>query len=194
MTNLTKVFFFFINVKWYNYQELFFSYLFFFFSQILNKLKFLNLSNSKRLTKSPNFSQVPKLEILILEGCSRLVEIHECIGGLGKLVLLNLKGCKSLMNLPSNISNLESLKTLDLSGCLKVDMLPHQIGNMMPLPELLADVIALKQQPSSFGLLKNLEIASLFGCREQPSKYLVSPLSSLMSPKSCLSLLSSLML
>jgi hypothetical protein len=120
MTNLTKfIFFFFVNVKFITINNFSFPYLFylffffFFFSQILNKLKVLNLSNSKHLTKSPNFSQVPKLEILILEGCTRLVEIHESNGGLGKLVLLNLKGCKSLMNLPSNISNLESLKTLD---------------------------------------------------------------------------------
>jgi hypothetical protein len=113
---------------------------------------------------------VPELEILILEGCTGLVEIHESIGGLGNLVLLNLKGCKSLMNLPSNISNLKSLKTLDLSGCLKVDKLPDQIGNMMALTELLANGIAIKQLPSSFGLLKNLEIASLSGCKERPSK------------------------
>jgi Leucine-rich repeat (LRR) protein len=177
----------------YNYQELFISLFIYFFPQILDKLKVLNLSNSKHLTKSPNFSQVPKLEILILEGCTGLVEIHESIGGLGNLVLLNLKGCKSLINLPSNISNLKSLKTLDLSGCLKVDKLPDQIGNMMALTELLADGIAIKQLPSSFGLLKNLEIASLSGCKERPSKSWVSPLSSLMSPKSCLSLLSSLM-
>jgi Leucine-rich repeat (LRR) protein len=136
---------------------------------------------------------VPKLEILILEGCTGLVEIHESIGGLGKLVLLNLKGCKSLMDLPSNISNLESLQTLDLSGCLKVDKLPDQIGNMMALTELLADGIAIKQLPSSFGHLKNLEIASLSGCKEQPSKSWGSHFSLLMSSKSCLSLLSSLM-
>jgi Leucine-rich repeat (LRR) protein len=197
MTNLTKLllFFFppFINVKCITIKNFSFLYLFFFFSQILNKLKVLNLSNSKRLTKSPNFSQVPKLEILILEGCTGLVKIHETIGGLGKLVLLNLKGCKSLMDLPSNISNLESLKTLDLSGCLKIDKLPDKIGNMMALTKLFADEVAIKQLPSSFVLLKNLEIASLSGCKEQPSKPWVSPLSSLMSPKSCLSLLSSLM-
>jgi hypothetical protein len=122
-----------------------------------------------------------------------LVGIHESIGGLGKLVLLNLKGCKSLMNLPSNISNLESLKTLYLSGYLKVDKLLDLVGNMMALTKLLADEIAIKQLPSSFGLLKNLEIASLSRCKEQSSKSWVSPLSTLMSPKSCSSLLSSLM-
>jgi Leucine-rich repeat (LRR) protein len=70
------------------------------------------------------------------------------------------------MNLPSSISNLESLKTLNLSDCLKVDKLPDQVGSMMALTELLADGIAIKQLPSSFGLLKNLEVASLSGCKE----------------------------
>ncbi|XP_062171330.1 disease resistance protein RPV1-like [Alnus glutinosa] len=153
-------------------------------NKILNKLKVLNLSNSKRLTKSLDFCQVPKLEILVLEGCTSLVEIHESIGCLKNLVLLNLKGCKSLMNLPSSISNLESLKTLNLSDCLKVDKLPDQVGSMMALTELLADGIAIKQLPSSFGLLKNLEVASLSGRKEQSSKSWLSLLSSLMSPKS----------
>jgi Leucine-rich repeat (LRR) protein len=135
---------------------------------------------------------VSKLEILLLEGCTRLVEIHESIGGLENLDLLNLKGCKSLMNLPSSISKLESLKTFDLSNCLKVDNLLDQVGNMMALTELLADGIAIKQLPSSFGLLKNLKIASLSGCKEQSSKYWLSLLSSFMPPKSFSSLLSSL--
>jgi Leucine-rich repeat (LRR) protein len=127
---------------------------------------------------------MPQLEILILEGCISFVEIHESIGCLKNLVLLNLNGCKSLMNLPSSISNLRSLKTLDLSDCLQVDKLPDQVGSMIALTELLADGIAIKQLPSSFGLLKNLEIASLSGHKEQSSKSWLSLFSSLMSPKS----------
>ncbi|XP_062160867.1 disease resistance protein RUN1-like isoform X2 [Alnus glutinosa] len=152
--------------------------------KILNKLKILNLSHSKYLTKSPNFFEMPQLETLILEGCTSLVEIHASIGCLKNLVFLNLNGCKSLMNLPSSISNLRSLKTLDLSGCLQVDKLPEKVGSMIALTELLADGIAIKQLPSSFGLLKNLEIASLSGRKEQSSKSWLSLLSSLMSPKS----------
>jgi hypothetical protein len=96
------------------------------------------------------------------------------------------------MNLPSSISKLESLKTFDLSNCLKVDNLLDQVGNMMALTELLADGIAIKQLPSSFGPLKNLKIASFSGCKEQSSKYWLSLLSSFMPPKSFSSLLSSL--
>jgi Leucine-rich repeat (LRR) protein len=179
-TNLTKLFFFSLSiiVKCVTNKK------FSFFSQILNKLKVLNLSHSKYLTKSPDFSQMPQLEILILEGCISFVEIHESIGCLKNLVLLNLNGCKSLMNLPSSISNLRSLKTLDLSDCLQVDKLPDQVGSMIALTELLADGIAIKQLPSSFGLLKNLEIASLSGRKEHSSKSWLSLLTLLMSPKS----------
>jgi hypothetical protein len=177
----------------YNKQELLISlFIYLFFSQILNKLKVLNLSNSKCLTKSPDFSQVSKLEIILLEACTGLVEIHESIEGLKNLVLLKLKGCKSLMNLSSSISKLKSLKTFHLSNRLKVDNLPNQVGNMMTLTKLLSNGNANKQLPFSFGLLKNLKIASLFGCKEQSSKYLLSLLSSFMPPKSFSSLLSSL--
>jgi Leucine-rich repeat (LRR) protein len=54
----------------------------------------------------------------------------------------------------------------------------------MALTELLANRTAIKQLPSSFGLLKNLETVSLSGCKEQSSKSWLSLLSSWMSPKS----------
>jgi Leucine-rich repeat (LRR) protein len=154
------------------------------FWQILNRLKVLNLKNSKFLTKIPNFSQVPILEILILEGCTSLVELHESIGNLQRLVLLNLKECQNLRNLPGSTSNLKSLQILNLSGCLKVDKLPEQLGNMMALKELHADKTAITQLPASFCLLKNLETVSLSGCKGQSSKSLLSHFSSWISPKS----------
>ncbi|KAB1218978.1 TMV resistance protein N [Morella rubra] len=138
--------------------------------KILNKLKVLDLSHSRYLTKSPNFFEVPQLEILILQDCSSLVGVHESIGSLEKLVLLNLEGCKNLKNLPESISSLKSLEILNLCGCLKLDELPDQMGKMMALKELLADRTAIKQLPSTCGLLKNLETISLSGCRGQSSK------------------------
>jgi Leucine-rich repeat (LRR) protein len=109
-------------------------------------LKVLNLSNSKYLTKSPDFSQVPQLEILTLEGCTSLVQVHESIGHLKRLDLLNLKNCTKLKYLPRSIFNLESLKTLDLSGCSAIEKLSEQLQ-------------------SSLGLFMiNLKTASFFGC------------------------------
>jgi Leucine-rich repeat (LRR) protein len=154
------------------------------FLQVFNKLQVLNLSNSKYLIKSPNFLQVPHLEILILKGCSSLVEVHESIGYMERLVSLNLEGCENLRNLPRSISNLKSLETLNLSGCLKLDELPEELGNMTALSELFADKTSIKQLPFSFGLLKNLKTVSLSGCKGQSSKSWLSRFSSWISPKS----------
>jgi Leucine-rich repeat (LRR) protein len=154
------------------------------FLQVFNKLQVLNLSNSKYLIKSPNFLQVPHLEILILKGCSSLVEVHESIGYMERLVSLNLEGCENLRNLPRSISNLKSLETLNLSGCLKIDELPEELGNMTALSELIADKTSIKQLPFSFGLLKNLKTVSLSGCKGKSSKSWLSCFSSWISPKS----------
>jgi hypothetical protein len=131
-------------------------------------LKVLNLSNSIYLTKSPDFSQVPQLEILILEGCTSLVKVHESIGYLKRLVLLNLERCKNLENLPSSISNLKILKLLlvlllsQLGSGFKLEKLPtSNWGEMLyalgSLTTLKVENTAIKQLPSSFSLLENLE-------------------------------------
>ncbi|XP_059430135.1 disease resistance protein RPV1-like [Corylus avellana] len=133
-------------------------------NKILNKLKVLNLSNSKSLTTSPDFSEVSQLEELILMGCTNLVEIHESIGLQTGLVLLNLQGCVNLRNLPSSISNLKSLKTLVLSNCFSLAKLPERLLNMMALTKLYMENTAIKQLPSSFLHLSNLEILSFRGC------------------------------
>ncbi|XP_042515991.1 disease resistance protein RPV1-like isoform X2 [Macadamia integrifolia] len=90
-------------------------------AKVLGRLKILNLSHSRYLTKSPNFLGIHSLEMLILEGCTSLVEVHDSIGYLDKLVVLNLKNCNNLKNLPSSICKLVSLEVLDLSGCPKQD-------------------------------------------------------------------------
>ncbi|XP_059429962.1 disease resistance protein RPV1-like isoform X1 [Corylus avellana] len=132
--------------------------------KIFNKLKVLNLSNSIYLTKSPDFSQVPQLEILILEGCTSLVKVHKSTGYLKRLVLLNLQRCENLRNLPINISNLESLETLLLSQCFNLEKLPEQLGSLTALTMLKVENTTIKLLPSSFSLLTNLETLSLLGC------------------------------
>ncbi|KAG2730519.1 hypothetical protein I3760_01G296300 [Carya illinoinensis] len=152
--------------------------------KIFNKLKVLNMSNSINLTKSPNLLGVPLLEIMILEGCTSLTEIHESIGHLKSLVLLNLKGCKNLRHLPRSISNSKSFETLNLSGCSKLTMLPEDLGYMMALRELRADKTAIKRLPSSFGLLTNLQTLTLSGCKGQASESWISRLLSGILPSS----------
>ncbi|XP_028110392.1 TMV resistance protein N-like [Camellia sinensis] len=130
-------------------------------------LKFLNLSNSKCLTKSPIFYALPMLKELLLESCTGLMELHESIGLLDKLVHLNLKDCMNLRYLPGIICKLKSVKHLNLTGCAKLEEFPEHLGHMESLTELLADGTAIKQLPFSIGLLKNLRSLSLKGCNRQ---------------------------
>ena len=70
-------------------------------SDLSSRLKFIDLSNSKNLIRTPDFSGVPILENLDLSECDSLVEIHPSIGQLSKLRYLDLEHCKSLIDLPS---------------------------------------------------------------------------------------------
>ncbi|XP_059430129.1 disease resistance protein RPV1-like isoform X2 [Corylus avellana] len=130
----------------------------------LSNLETLSFRGCECLIESPKFLRTSRLWTLILEGCTRLVEINESIGFLKRLFRLNLRSCKKLRNLPSSISNLESLEILDLWECYKVEELPEQLGNMTALKSLNAGCTAIKQLPSSFNLLKNLEDLSFVGC------------------------------
>ncbi|KDP34368.1 hypothetical protein JCGZ_11251 [Jatropha curcas] len=124
--------------------------------KVLKKLKILDLSHSRHLAKTPNFSGLISLEKLILQGCTSLGEVHLSIGQLEKLVFLNLKGCKSLKDLPESICNLKSLEILNIALCTKLARLPEHLGNMESLTELEADKTDIKQLPSSIRYLKNL--------------------------------------
>ncbi|XP_022735592.1 TMV resistance protein N-like, partial [Durio zibethinus] len=98
----------------------------------LPKLKLVNLKGSKNLINTPDFTGAPYLECLILEGCSRIVELPSSIGYLSNLVLLNLKDCSNLhvefleeLDLsktairkpPSFIFQFKSLRVLSFNGC-----------------------------------------------------------------------------
>ncbi|XP_019152026.1 PREDICTED: TMV resistance protein N-like isoform X2 [Ipomoea nil] len=81
--------------------------------KVLDNLKFMNLSHSQKLIRTPDFTGIPNLETLILEQCTSLVEIHVSVGFLKKLVSLNLMHCVNLKRLPESI-HLEKLETMIL--------------------------------------------------------------------------------
>ncbi|KAJ9176084.1 hypothetical protein P3X46_011434 [Hevea brasiliensis] len=87
----------------------------------------------------------PNLGKLNLEGCTRLLDVHQSIGDLERLVLLNLKDCKSLARLPNSICDLKSLKFLNLHGCSKLEKLPEGWGDMTSLEKLYAGGIGTRQ-------------------------------------------------
>ncbi|KAG2666088.1 hypothetical protein I3760_15G039000 [Carya illinoinensis] len=104
------------------------------------------------------------IERLILQGCTKLRNLHSSVGALKCLIFLNLEGCKSLTSLPCNIS-WDSLEILNLSGCTRLRKFPETIGNMNCLRQLDLDGIALVELPSSIGHLIGLTTLSLKGCK-----------------------------
>ncbi|KAK2993665.1 hypothetical protein RJ640_009480 [Escallonia rubra] len=108
----------------------------------LGALKVLNLSYSRKLMETPDFSGFRNLERLILKGCQSLLGVSETIGFLERLALLNLEDCKNLRKLPKNISMLQLLETLIISGCS--NLFPTELTEMESLKVLHADRYAMK--------------------------------------------------
>ncbi|XP_068478249.1 disease resistance protein RUN1-like isoform X2 [Phaseolus vulgaris] len=131
--------------------------------KVLPLLKILNLSHSKNLIETPDFSKLPSLEKLILKHCPSLRKVHQSIGDLHNLLLINLKGCTNLSNLPSETYKLKSLKTLILSGCLKIDIFKEDILLMESLTTLISENIAVKQVPISVVSSKSIGYILLDG-------------------------------
>ncbi|KAL2328073.1 hypothetical protein Fmac_021500 [Flemingia macrophylla] len=77
------------------------------FAQNFPYLKRIDLSNSRHLVETPDFSQIPKLERLDLSGCTNLLRVHSSIGLLGKLAFLSLRNCSNLVRI-----NFDKIKDL----------------------------------------------------------------------------------
>ncbi|ESR45018.1 hypothetical protein CICLE_v10003731mg [Citrus x clementina] len=138
------------------------------------ELKFMNRSHSCNLSRTPDFTGVPNLQRLNLEGCTRLLEVHQSVGTLKRLILLNLKDCRNLVSFPKNVCLMKSLKILCLCGCLKLEKLPQDLGEVECLEELDVGGTAVRQITPSIVQLMNLKIFSLHGCKGQPPKILSS--------------------
>ncbi|XP_065879958.1 disease resistance-like protein DSC1 isoform X2 [Euphorbia lathyris] len=130
----------------------------------LKELQFIDLSHSQCLTETPDFTGVPNLELLILEGCTSLSKVHPSIGVLKKLTLLNIKDCNSLESLPKTIE-LESLNKLLLSGCSKLGQFPEIVGSMKHLSTVTLDGTSIAELPLSMKNLTGLVFLSLRNCK-----------------------------
>ncbi|TYI58392.1 hypothetical protein E1A91_D11G354300v1, partial [Gossypium mustelinum] len=167
----------------------------------LYTLKMMNLKGSQNLIKTPDFTTASNLEVLILEGCTKLVDVHPSIGVLKCLKLLDLRDCKSLRSLPTKIGMesletlilsgcsslvrfpeidgiMECLKTLDLSGCYRVENLSQNLQQAKFLEELDLSESAITKPPSFICQFKNLKVLSFNG-RKGPSSKLLPNLPSL---------------
>lgn len=135
-------------------------------NKILDSLKVIDLSYSEYLIKTPNFTGIPNLERLILQGCRRLSEVHSSIGHHNKLIYVNLMDCESLTSLPSRISGLNLLEELHLSGCSKLKEFPEIEGNKKCLRKLCLDQTSIEELPPSIQYLVGLISLSLKDCKK----------------------------
>ncbi|KAL5133295.1 putative disease resistance protein [Glycine soja] len=156
-------------------------------AQVMEKLKILNLSHSHYLTETPDFSNLPNLEKLLLVDCPRLSAISYTIEHLNKVLLINFQDCISLCNLPRSIYKLKSLKALILSGCLKIDKLEEDLEQMESLTTLIADKTAITRVPFSIVRSKRIGYISLCGYEGFSRDVFPSIIWSWMSPTNILS-------
>ncbi|XP_062025752.1 TMV resistance protein N-like [Rosa rugosa] len=126
-------------------------------------LRLINLSGSPYLRSTPDFTEVPNLENLLLQNCTGLVEIHPSLGFLNKLVNLNMKYCKSIESLPPFVA-LECLQILRLSLCSGLKKFPEIEGDMKSLLELHLDGTSIEELPPSIKRLTGLTMLNLAYC------------------------------
>jgi Leucine-rich repeat (LRR) protein len=134
------------------------------FEQFIGKLKYANMTFSKNLKRLPDFSGVPNLEKLILEGCEGLTEVHPSLVHHKKVVVVSLKDCKSLKSFPGKLE-MSSLKKLILSGCSEFKFLP-EFGEKMEILSILAlKGTDIRKLPLSLGSLDGLTKLNLKDCK-----------------------------
>jgi len=131
-------------------------------------LKIINLSNSLNLIKTLDFTRIPNLENLILEGCTSLSEVHPSLARHKKLEYVTLMDCVSIRILPSNLE-MESLKVCILDGCSKLEKFPDIVGNMNKLTVLHLDETGITKLYSSIHHLIGLEVLSMNNCKNLES-------------------------
>ncbi|XP_059652480.1 disease resistance protein Roq1-like [Cornus florida] len=100
-------------------------------TKVLCKLKYLNLSHSYFLVKTPNFTGFASLEKLLFNDCTKLIEVHQSIGCLEKLVVLDLKNCRKLQNIPQSIFKLKSLLYFNLSVSPTITRAPTETVRLL---------------------------------------------------------------
>ncbi|XP_068321698.1 TMV resistance protein N-like [Pyrus communis] len=127
-------------------------------------LKYIDLSNSRKLISTPDFTGLRNLEELILHDCTNLVEVHPSFAVLKRLKVLRLSVCKSIKSLPSELE-MDSLEVLDLTGCSKVKKIPEFSKQMKNLSKVSLGRTAIEKLPSTIGHLVGLTDLFINHCR-----------------------------
>ncbi|KVF33709.1 Leucine-rich repeat-containing protein, partial [Cynara cardunculus var. scolymus] len=122
----------------------------------------MTLSYCHHLTNLPDFTEIPNLEYLYLNGCVNLVEVHPSVGLLKRLIYLSLKNCYNLRSFPDKVQ-MDSLRHLIIWGCSKVENWPKVLGKIKTLIELGVDLPAINEPPSIVSSISNLQSLLIHG-------------------------------
>ncbi|XP_060673956.1 disease resistance protein RUN1-like [Ziziphus jujuba] len=134
-------------------------------------LRSLDLSFSKFCTQPPDLTQVPNLETINLDGCSKFRDVKGLFkrkAGSSKSCIQNFLSNLSLYSSHSHISPklAPNLRSLILRNTA-IETLPPSIGYLSGLVELsLGHCKRLNSLPTSICLLKSLESLNLVGCKK----------------------------
>ncbi|XP_056171111.1 disease resistance protein L6-like [Syzygium oleosum] len=152
------------------------------------ELKVLNLTGCQSLRRTPELSAFKSLEILILDNCWHLQEIHPSIGDIKTLVSLKINHCFLLEELPVGIGRMEELRelhlnytaieeipisrgclmkleTLSASNCEELAQLPESMNSLVSLTQLDLSYSAIEKLPESIGFLKKLKTLNASYCK-----------------------------
>ncbi|XP_031390476.1 TMV resistance protein N-like [Punica granatum] len=156
------------------------------------KLKVLDLSYCKELTRTPDLSPFCNLERLNISNCERLQVIDPSIGKLKHLASLNMTDCRfvkelleqldinetllelvidgtGIKKLPT-LDGLMKLETLSANNCACLTQIPSSIGHLTSLADLRLDQSKISELPESIGSLVTLRRLTVAGTplRELP--------------------------
>ena len=105
------------------------------------------------------------LRILDISFCD-VFTIPEEIGKLASLQILRLDGCTKVERLPSGISGLKQLSVLSARLCYSLNEVPDQLGVYTNVHSLHVPHCALKFLPSSIGAVQSLTKLDLSFCKQ----------------------------
>lgn len=124
------------------------------------KLKWVDLSHSRKLCNLSGLLNAESLQRLNLEGCTSLEELPREMKRMKSLIFLNMRGCTSLRVLPR--MNLISLKTLILTNCSSIQKFQVISDN---LETLHLDGTAIGKLPTDMVKLQKLIVLNLKDCK-----------------------------
>ena len=141
-------------------------------------LTYMNFSYCQSITQFPDVCGAKNLKELILNGCRKLVKVHESVGFLPNLVYLSASHCTQLRSFLPRI-RLPSLKYLSFDMCRRLAHFPDIVRKMDKPLKICLKYTAIRELPHSFADLIGLSHLDMTCCEELQ----MIPISLFMLPK-----------